>query len=82
MSQTEPGAGTAASAKVKDELLTLEQVSAVVKVGKTKLYEMMAAGQFVRPVLVSPTLKRWRASQVNAWLEQLPEAAQAPAGQQ
>lgn len=37
--------------------------------GRTKLYELVAAGRFPSPLLDGPRFTRWRAADVRAYLE-------------
>lgn len=56
-----------------DELIyRMPGLTKVVGLGKTKLYEMMAAGQFPAPVELGPNSVGWRADEIKAWVENLP----------
>ena len=58
-----------------DSLLTMEEVMAVVKLGKTACREALKAPGAPAPVVFNVRCHRWWASEVFAWLRQL----QAPA---
>lgn len=50
-------------------LLILEAVLARVGLGRSTLYAMVKAGTFPAPIKLSPRCVRWRASDVEAWLD-------------
>lgn len=53
-------------------LLTLETVKTLTGIGKTKIYAMMAAGEFPQSVKVSDSEKarsvRWRSEEIREWM--------------
>ena len=57
-----------------DRLVTMKEVRALTRLGETKLREMVDAGKFPRARQVGPRAVRWRMSDVEAWIESLPEA--------
>lgn len=54
-----------------DTLLTMEEVMAVVKLGKTATREALKAPGAPAPVVFNARCHRWWASEVYAWLRQL-----------
>lgn len=57
-----------------DRLLRRQEVQHLTGLSKSTLYELMAAGQFPRPVTVSSRAVRWRTSDIAAWQKGLPVA--------
>ena len=57
-----------------DRLLTMNDVRELTRLGETKLREMIDAGKFPKARQVGPRAVRWRLSDVEAWIESLPEA--------
>lgn len=54
---------------IPEHLLRLPDVCARVGVRHSKLYELIAAGDFPRPVKVGGTrASRWPSSEVDAWI--------------
>lgn len=51
----------------KDRLLALPALLAVVSLGRSHLYDLMARGEFPRPVKVGRSAL-WRLSEVEAWM--------------
>jgi predicted DNA-binding transcriptional regulator AlpA len=64
-----------------DTLLTIEEVMAVVKLGKTACREALRRPGAPAPVVFNARCHRWWASEVYAWLRrlQLPQTAPAMA---
>lgn len=50
-----------------DTLIPLDAVERQIHVKRTKIYKMVAAGEFPRPVKIG-TASRWPQSQVDAWI--------------
>lgn len=50
-------------------VLRLAQVEAVTALRKTKLYELMKAGEFPRPIPLSNRARGWLADEVVAWID-------------
>ena len=55
-----------------ETLLPRPEVSRRTGLGRTSIYDLMAAGQFPRPVRVTSTAVRWRASEVAEWINSRP----------
>ena len=60
--------------EMADRLLRIKEVCQFTALGETKLREMVDAGKFPRAKQVGPRAVRWRVSDVDAWIESLPEA--------
>ena len=56
---------------VDEQLLRVPEVLAMVGVGKNKLEDMVAAGDFPAPLWIGPKARRWRRSEILAWIESL-----------
>ena len=50
-------------------LLTQKDVEEIVRLSKTSLYRYMRAGQFPEPLRIGPKAVRWRADEVQDWIE-------------
>lgn len=50
------------------------KVQAETGLGKTKLYELIKAGQFPKPVALGVRSRAWRAQEVQSWVDALPKA--------
>jgi len=62
-----------------ERLLRLAEVRTKVGLGASTIYRRMAAGTFPRPLTLGDLVVRWRASDVDAWIDALPRAtAQTP----
>ena len=59
------------------ELLTLEEVMAVCRMTRDAIRRGRQDGSFPQPVRVSTRSVRWRRSDIDAWIESLPEAVAA-----
>ena len=57
-----------------DRLLTIKEVCKITALCATKLREMIGAGKFPRGKQLGPRAVRWRLSEVQEWMESLPEA--------
>ena len=57
-------------------LLSCDEVSALIGVGRTRIYEMIKAGEFPRPRRVG-TLSRWHRGDLDTWAASLPTDAGA-----
>ena len=55
-------------------LLHLHEVQRMIGLGKTCIYEMMATGEFPRPLRVSRGGVRWKLSDIKCWIESRPVA--------
>ncbi len=56
-------------------LLKLQDVIRLTSLSKTSIYDLIAAGNFPRPLQTSPRRVAWRESEVKEWLEALEPAA-------
>jgi len=52
---------------MSDNLLTIEAVMAAIGLKRTKIYGMIAAGDFPQPVKIGAA-SRWSEVEVNAWI--------------
>lgn len=50
-------------------LLTPKDVEALLNVGRVQVYRLMERHGFPRPIYLSPQSRRWKASEVQAWIE-------------
>ena len=60
-----------------NRLIKMEEVLRVCCISRATLYRRLAGGEFPAPVRVGPRAARWRASDITAWLEDLPVAAES-----
>ena len=59
-------------------LLTLDDVKAHTRLGRTFIYERMKTGEFPKPVrLPGGRAVRWRRRDIEEWAEKLPDAVTA-----
>lgn len=56
-----------------ERLMKLREVKHIVSLATSSIYRMMDAGTFPRPVRLSPGCVRWRQSDLEKWLESLPQ---------
>lgn len=56
------------AAQIEDALLKLPTVQALTGLGKTSIYELVKAGE-LRPVKLGARCTRFRAGDVQAWLQ-------------
>jgi prophage regulatory protein len=52
-----------------EQLLTRKQVEQVVGLSRSSIYLMQSRGGFPRPIRVGKRAVRWRASDINNWIE-------------
>lgn len=52
-----------------EQLLRIQGVSAVTTLSKSCINLWVAQGKFPRPLTLSSTIKVWRASDIQSWLE-------------
>lgn len=52
-----------------DCFLTLAEVRARVKLGRTTIYRWIADGRFPKQVFLAPQVVRWRQSAIDRWME-------------
>ena len=57
---------------MESQLLRLGEVLGLLGIGKSTLYTWVAAGTFPAPLKLSPRAARWRQSDVEAWVADLP----------
>jgi predicted DNA-binding transcriptional regulator AlpA len=57
------------AARAEGVLLTPIEVARAVRLGLRTVQRMVAAGTFVQPVMVNPRRPRWRAEDIQEWLE-------------
>ena len=60
-----------------NRLVKIEEVLRVCCISRATLYRRLAEGEFPAPVHVGPRVARWRVSDINSWLEALPDAAES-----
>jgi prophage regulatory protein len=53
-----------------NQLLRIQEVSALTSLAKSTINLWVAQGNFPKPTLLSPTLKVWRISDIDAWIDQ------------
>ncbi len=54
---------------MSEEILTLDEVLAAVKVSRSSLYGMISARKFPRPLELSARRRGWLRSDIEAWIE-------------
>jgi predicted DNA-binding transcriptional regulator AlpA len=57
---------------IGDELLALPAVLAITSLSRSGVYRAVASGRFPPPRKIGPSRIAWRASDIAAWLSQLP----------
>ena len=57
-----------------NELLRLPEVSAYVKLSKASIYALMSKKQFPKPKKLAERAVAWRKTDVDAWIDALPDA--------
>ena len=57
-----------------DRLLREAEVTALVALSRSTVWNMVRANRFPQPVRAGPRATRWRASDVETWIESLPTA--------
>ncbi|TSE18490.1 Prophage CP4-57 regulatory protein (AlpA) [Tepidimonas alkaliphilus] len=55
-----------------ERLLSVRDVLALVRLSRSTWYELVRTGQAPRPLRVGARAVRWRASDLQAWLDRLP----------
>lgn len=60
---------------IPGRLLTLDDVTAVTRMGKSYIYEQMKKGAFPKPIKLARKAVRWRCSDIKEWLESLAATA-------
>ena len=59
-----------------DRFLRIREVLRVTGLSRATLYAMVSEGQFPSPVRLRARAVGWRASQVQAWIDDRPQATQ------
>lgn len=52
-----------------DRLLRIVDVKSLVGLGKSKIYALVAEGDFPKPYKLSPKAARWSEREIVAWIE-------------
>jgi predicted DNA-binding transcriptional regulator AlpA len=55
-----------------DTLLTVKDVAEILCMGVRTVWRKAHAGKIPRPVTLAPLIKRWRASDIQAYIDNLP----------
>lgn len=66
-------APTAGDLKPIERLLTVKEVGILTTLSRDRIYKLMKAGQFPRPLSLSGQRVAWRVSTIAAWMNGLPE---------
>lgn len=67
-----PEASAAPAGEAIETLLRLRDVIDMTKVGSSTIYRKMDAGSFPRPINLGGNVVRWRMSDVQRWISELP----------
>lgn len=54
-----------------EKLLHLSDVERTIRLKKSKIYNMIASGEFPRPVRLGKRSVRWRESDIQHWISKL-----------
>jgi predicted DNA-binding transcriptional regulator AlpA len=54
-----------------DRLLRIEEVGQLTTLSKSAIRLWVAQGRFPEPAALSPTIKVWRLSQIQSWIDSL-----------
>ena len=57
-----------------ERLLRRREVEKITGVSRSSIYRLMQESDFPRPVRIGPGAVRWKASEINAWIESRPVA--------
>ncbi|MDX0946212.1 AlpA family phage regulatory protein [Sinorhizobium medicae] len=55
-----------------DRLLKLREVMSMTSLGSSTIYRRMKAGKFPQPKQLSEACVRWRESEIEKWMRELP----------
>ncbi|MDW9699284.1 AlpA family phage regulatory protein [Sinorhizobium meliloti] len=55
-----------------DRLLKLREVMSITSLGSSTIYRRMKAGKFPKPKRLSEACVRWRESEIEKWMRELP----------
>ncbi|WP_414462712.1 helix-turn-helix transcriptional regulator [Hyphomicrobium sp. DY-1] len=61
-----------------DRILRIRGVLEKVPFGQSKIYEMVAAGEFPAPVRIGSRSVAWRESEIDAWIASRPVITRKP----
>ena len=61
-----------------ERLLTRRDVQALVGVTTSTFYRWLRSGRLPAPLMIGPTSPRWRASEIDQWLDSLPRGKGRP----
>ena len=61
-----------------NQLLRINDVSQLTSLAKSTINLWVTQGKFPKPISLSPTIKVWRTEQIESWINQLADTAQAP----
>lgn len=64
---------------MSEAFLRLPAVKALVGLGKTEIYARVRTGRFPKPIKLAPRVTVWRASEVDAYVNQVIRDARAEA---
>jgi len=53
----------------KSQLIRIEEVSAITTLAKSSINLWVAQGKFIQPIILSPTVKVWKLSDVADWID-------------
>lgn len=59
---------------MNDRLMTRLEVEARTALSRTSIYRLMREGSFPEPIRIGERAVRWRASELEAWLDDRPRA--------
>ena len=60
-----------------NQLLRINDVSQLTSLAKSTINLWVTQGKFPKPISLSPTIKVWRTEQIESWINQLSDTAQA-----
>ena len=63
-----------ANFQMPNRLLRVQDVAELVGLAKPTIYKRLAAGDFPRPIKVSPGASRWPLGEVLAWIDSRPRS--------
>jgi len=52
-----------------NQLLRINEVSAITSIAKSTLNLWVAQGKFPKPISLSPTIKVWKQSSIQEWID-------------
>lgn len=75
MESQKPEQGSLEWMEIGDRLLTIRQIEIKIGLSESTIYKYMGEGGFPRPLKLGNTAVRWRESEIDAWIANLPTAA-------